>query len=57
MDKQEDERDDKDERASKGKDRDKKSQDVELSPSDEKRGERPDNLKRRSDWFRKRTRG
>ena len=31
--------------------------DDELTPSDEKIGERPDNLSRRSDWFQKRTGG
>jgi hypothetical protein len=29
----------------------------ELSPYEPKRGERPDNLQRRSDWFQKRTGG
>lgn len=33
------------------------SGDDELTPSDQKIGERPDNLKRRSDWFQKRTGG
>ena len=28
-----------------------------LSPNETKRGERPDNLQRRSDWFQKRTGG
>ena len=34
-----------------------KSSADDLSPYEPKRGERPDNLQRRSDWFQKRTGG